>query len=264
MSQMYRQDQTRNPSHVCEGLCLQDIKRDQKSTEGNQRTRIGNDNYPGKGPQTVGGGQKDTEGVMVMMMMKMVMMMMMVMVMMMMMMVMMMMMMMMVMMMMVMVMMMMMMMMMMMVRFMMVDDDEEEDDDDSDDDKDEEEDEDGDGDDDMMKWMLRTRRTTMILRKENRSQDLETHFVRACAVEIHMSISQEPFCGNFIGKMAGDTSGDSVLCEPAQSKRTWTFEKSHFVWKFTRKCRTPIPGQAFCASLRNRTTHGHFTRAILL
>ena len=25
-----------------------------------------------------------------------------------------------------------------------------------------------------------------------------------------------------------------VLCEPAQLKRTWTFHKSHFVWKFTR------------------------------
>ena len=33
----------------------------------------------------------------------------------------------------------------------------------------------------------------------------------------------------FTGKMGGDTSGDSVLCEPAQSKRTWTFEKSHVV-----------------------------------
>ena len=33
--------------------------------------------------------------------------------------------------------------------------------------------------------------------------------------------------------MAADTSGDIVLCEPAQSKGTWTFHKNHFVWKFT-------------------------------
>jgi hypothetical protein len=36
----------------------------------------------------------------------------------------------------------------------------------------------------------------------------------------------------FAGKMP-DTSPLSVLCEPAQSKCTWTFHTSHFVWKFT-------------------------------
>ena len=34
--------------------------------------------------------------------------------------------------------------------------------------------------------------------------------------------------------------GDIVLCEPAQSKRTWTFEKSHFVWKCTGKMPDPF------------------------
>ena len=53
-----------------------------------------------------------------------------------------------------------------------------------------EEDDDGDGDDDMMRWMLRTRRKIMV-RKENGSQDRETHCARACAIEMH--ISQEPF-----------------------------------------------------------------------
>ena len=47
-----------------------------------------------------------------------------------------------------------------------------------------------------------------------------------------MSISQEQFVSKFTGKMAADTSGDIVLCELAQSKCTWTFHKSHFVWKF--------------------------------
>ena len=87
---------------------------------------------------------------------------------------------------------------------------------DEDDDEDEDEDEDGDGDDDMMRCMLRTRRKMMMLREENRSRDREAHFVRACAVEMHMSISQEPFCVKFTGKIAGDTFRDSVLCEPAQ------------------------------------------------
>ena len=82
--------------------------------------------------------------------------------------------------------------------------------------------------------------------------------------------------------------GASVLCEPAQSKCTWTCHKSHFVWNFKGKvpdaypganvlcepaqskcthlqgkCQTLIPGPAFCASLRSRNAHGHVTRAIL-
>ena len=55
------------------------------------------------------------------------------------------------------------------------------------------------------------------------------HFVLDYAIETHMDISQEPL---------------------------------HFVRKFSGKCWTPIPRQAFCARLRNRDTHGHFTRAI--
>ena len=30
--------------------------------------------------------------------------------------------------------------------------------------------------------------------EENRSQDREAHFVRACAVDMHMDRSQEPVC----------------------------------------------------------------------
>ena len=33
--------------------------------------------------------------------------------------------------------------------------------------------------------------------EEDRPQDREAHFVRACAVEMHMDISQEPFCLEF-------------------------------------------------------------------
>ena len=58
-------------------------------------------------------------------------------------------------------------------------------------------------------------------------------------------------------------SGAPVSCEPAQSKCTWTFHKSHVVWKFTGKVPDANPRHPFCASLRNRNAHGHFTRAIL-
>ena len=69
--------------------------------------------------------------------------------------------------------------------------------------------------------------------EEDRSQDREADFQRACAVEMHMDISQEPFCVEIYTNIPKDTSGDIVLCEPAQSKCTWAFHKSHFVCQFT-------------------------------
>ena len=54
-----------------------------------------------------------------------------------------------------------------------------------------------------------------------------------------------------------------VLCEPAQSKCTWTCQQSHLMREFTRQCRAPGPRHPFCASLRSRNAQGHVTRAIL-
>ena len=39
--------------------------------------------------------------------------------------------------------------------------------------------------------------------EKDRSQDQEAHCVRACAVETHMDISQEPFCVEIYRKNAG-------------------------------------------------------------
>ena len=58
-------------------------------------------------------------------------------------------------------------------------------------------------------------------------------------------------------------TGKHTLCEHAQSKCTWTFEKSHVVWKFTGKLPGTPPGTVFCASLCSRSAHGHFRRAVL-
>ena len=55
--------------------------------------------------------------------------------------------------------------------------------------------------------------------EENRSQDEEAHLVRACAVEMHLDMSQEPFCVDFYRKMPHILSATPVLCEPAQSTR---------------------------------------------
>ena len=67
--------------------------------------------------------------------------------------------------------------------------------------------------------------------EEDRSQDWEAHIVRACAVEMHTGISQDPFC--------------IIWYRNLQEK-----------WP-----RTP-PGTSFCASLGSRKAHRHLTRAI--
>ena len=76
-------------------------------------------------------------------------------------------------------------------------------------------------------------------------------FLQAFAVEMHMDMSQEPFCVEIY------RDATPVLCEPAQSKCTSTFHKSHFVsgkmpngtdttsiehWALTPTVRTPQCG----------------------
>ena len=88
-------------------------------------------------------------------------------------------------------------------------------------------------------------------------------FVRACAVEMHMYISQEQYYARILRKMLGPNAGTSLrsrnahssrknlrgkyrgqrsrkvasqtLCQPAQLKCTWTCHKSHFMREFTGK-----------------------------
>ena len=88
--------------------------------------------------------------------------------------------------------------------------------------------------------------------KENAGcKSRKQRFARASAIEMHMDILQEPFVWKFTGTMAADTSGDIVLSEPVQSKWTWTWtcHKSRFVWNSQGKCKTRIPGQAFCVDM---------------
>ena len=68
-----------------------------------------------------------------------------------------------------------------------------------------------------------------IYKKNGRGHLWGHRFVQACAVDMHMDTSQEPFCIE--------------------------------IYK-TKRPETPA-GTSFCASLRNRNAQGHFTRAIL-
>ena len=77
-----------------------------------------------------------------------------------------------------------------------------------------------------------------MVEEEDRSQDRDPHFVRACAVEMHFNMSQEPLYTEIYQKNAAPQKRDPhTLCEPAQSKCMSTFRKSHFIWQFTGKMR---------------------------
>ena len=74
-----------------------------------------------------------------------------------------------------------------------------------------------------------------IYRKSAIRQARDTRFVRACAVEMHMDMSEEAFVRKLTRKMPDASPAASVSCEPARSKCTWTCHKRHFVRKFTGK-----------------------------
>ena len=56
-------------------------------------------------------------------------------------------------------------------------------------------------------------------------QACAARFVRACAVEMHMDMSQEPFYAEIYWKNAAPQKLGANLCEPAQSRCTWTFHR---------------------------------------
>ena len=95
--------------------------------------------------------------------------------------------------------------------------------------------------------------------------------MRACAVETHVRISQEPVYTEIYRKNAAAQiepgTRTHISCEPAQSKRTSRFDKSQFIRKITGKMPqprlSPEPGHTFCASLRSRNACQDFTRATL-
>jgi hypothetical protein len=100
------------------------------------------------------------------------------------------------------------------------------------------------------------------------AHNADTHFVRACAVEMLVNISEKPLYTEIYRKNAADQNHPRtwthILCEPAQSKCKRTFHKSHFRRKFGGKMPgprvSPERGHAFCASLRSRNALGPFTR----
>ena len=56
-------------------------------------------------------------------------------------------------------------------------------------------------------------------------QDRDTRFVRACALEMHMGISQEPFCAEIYRENAG-----RYRYHAAQTARLNTYRKNLSMW----------------------------------
>ena len=103
--------------------------------------------------------------------------------------------------------------------------------------------------------MLRRRKMMMLSMTLRRKTDPKTGKHTLCEParsKCTRTFHRSHFAWILTGQTTGDTSGDIVLCEPAQSKCTWTRHKSHFVWKFTGK----MPDA-------NPATPGHVTRGIL-
>ena len=63
-----------------------------------------------------------------------------------------------------------------------------------------------------------------------------------------MNMSQEPFWWKFTGTVPYANPATPVLREPVQSKMHMDMSQEAFARKFTGKCRTLIPQQAFCAT----------------
>ena len=74
--------------------------------------------------------------------------------------------------------------------------------------------------------------------EEDRPQDRDPHFVQACAVDIHLDISQEPFCTKNAGKMP-PTKPTRTLREPAQLTCDGHFTRATLCENLAGKCRRP-------------------------
>ena len=77
-------------------------------------------------------------------------------------------------------------------------------------------------------WLLHK---SHFMRKLVSDQERGPHFVRACAVEMHFNIAQEPLHTEIYRKKIRATKAEHTLCaRPArQSKCSWRFHKSHLI-----------------------------------
>ena len=69
--------------------------------------------------------------------------------------------------------------------------------------------------------------------------------IRACADEIHMNISQEPFCVEIYRNSSVRQSRDTRFVRPCAIENEWTCHKRHFVEIYRENGRGHLRGQHF-------------------
>ena len=84
--------------------------------------------------------------------------------------------------------------------------------------------------------MLRTfHKSTEIHRENAQAQGTTQTLCEPAQSKCTWTFHKSHFAREFTGKMPGPKTATQPLCEPAQSKRTRTFHKSHFIRKFAGK-----------------------------
>ena len=96
--------------------------------------------------------------------------------------------------------------------------------------------------------------------RHTRGRERDNRFVRACAVDMRMGMSEEPFYARSCRKNAAPEIPTHSLCEAVQSC-AWKRHKSHLLRELRGKCRAPRLRRTVCASVCSRKAHGHGTRA---
>ena len=102
-----------------------------------------------------------------------------------------------------------------------------------------------------------------------RSQEREPHFVRAGAVEIHMDMSEEPFCVETYKKNAGPQSRDTrfvrACAVETHMDTSQEISQEPFCMEIHRKSGAgpQFRGARFVCKFTGKNAHGHFRRAIL-
>ena len=87
---------------------------------------------------------------------------------------------------------------------------------------------------------------------------------RACAVEMHLDIPEEPFYARiYRSNAAPQELAPRCVRACAIEMHFMTCQKNILCEKSLEKCRVPAVSTTFCASQRGRNTFGHRARAIL-
>jgi len=96
------------------------------------------------------------------------------------------------------------------------------------------------------------------------AQNLGAHFVRACAVEIHMDISQDYVHARIYREKAEaqDRESRRSLCasQPGQPNAHGYLTRVFYCVNLRATCHAPTSGRSLCTSLRDQTAHGHLKR----